>query len=157
MAFRWETNGSFLPALTALLRAAFPGWLDAFALVARVLAGLLVLGVSLWLGLRGSASRRESADAETSAANTLPRDLYVILLVLLLASPVVMPWYVLWLIPWLCFHPAPSGFVFSLLVPLSYLLSTQRFPLWLQVAEYLPVYALFARELLSRRGKGVGC
>jgi hypothetical protein len=149
MARYWESNGSLVPFLASVLRLVFPIAPHAASIAARVMAGALILAVSLWLGWRRAPNRERSA-AGGSAADTLPRDLYLILLVLLLASPVVMPWYLLWLIPWLCLYPAASGLVFSLLVPLSYLLSTHRFPTWLHVAEYVLVYALLAYEMLIR-------
>jgi hypothetical protein len=134
--------------------------------VARVLVGLLVLGFALWLGCRVSNRPHPTPDTpervhrpagdgkhvRRTPTPSLIRDLYLVTMVLFLLSPVVMPWYLVWVVPLLVFHRAPAGYVFSAVVVLSYLITVGRWRWWHPWVEYLPVYGLFAVELLRDLG-----
>jgi rSAM/selenodomain-associated transferase 1 len=45
----------------------------------------------------------------------------------LLLAPNVLPWYALWLLPWLVLSPVPAALLFTVTVPLAYLV----YPTWL--------------------------
>jgi alpha-1,6-mannosyltransferase len=148
MAASWEANSSLYSGVYRLAAAALPGVPDVARLAARGFLGLLIAGVSLTRG-----DRRPTAQTQGQQASLAPlvRDLYVVTMVLFLASPVVMPWYLIWIVPLLVFYAAPAGYAFSALVVLSYLIPAGRWRWWQPWAEYLPVYALFAVELLRAR------
>ena len=67
----------------------------------------------------------------------------------LLASPIVHPWYVVWLIPFLALRPRAWAFVWTGTVVLAYWVLTDwraagvwYLPGWVLALEYLPVYGL---------------
>lgn len=80
-----------------------------------------------------------------------------VLLCLLLASPVVHPWYVTWIVPFLCIVQLWAGVVWTLLVPLTYFLvlidyvnkGVWHLPLWVQVSEYTVLYLILFIELFG--------
>jgi hypothetical protein len=148
MAVSWQANSSLYLVVRRLAAAVLPGAPDAAQLIARGLLGLLVLAVALTRG-RGTPSTRDERPAASFAS--LARDLYVVTMVMLLASPVVMPWYLVWIVPLLLFYPASSGFAFSALVTLAYLQPVGRWYWWLSWVEYLPVCLLLAVDLLRDR------
>src|SRR5262249_19609436 len=125
-----------------LAAAVWPGAPETARLVARGMLGLLVVAVALTRG------RAEPAACDKASLTSLARDLYIVSVVLLLASPVVMPWYLVRIAPLLLFYPASSGFAFSALVTLSYLMPVGRWHWWLSWVEYLPVCLLLAVDLL---------
>jgi hypothetical protein len=65
-----------------------------------------------------------------------------------------MPWYLVWLVPFLALRPSPSGFAFTSLITLAYLIPAHRWRGWVLWVEYLPVYLLFAAEKLKERKRG---
>jgi alpha-1,6-mannosyltransferase len=148
MAASWEANSSLYWGVYRLTAAALPGVPDVARLAARGFLGLLIVALAVSRG-----RHRPTAHAEGRQASLVPlvRDLYVVTLVLFLASPVVMPWYLIWIVPLLVFYPAPAGYAFSALVVLSYLIPAGRWRWWLPWVEYLPIYTLFAVELLRAR------
>jgi len=73
---------------------------------------------------------------------------------LLLASPVVHPWYVIWLVPFLCIYPLWSGLVWSAVVNLSYVVlipyvteGVWRLSPWVMWVEYTFVYGFLLFEM----------
>lgn len=78
---------------------------------------------------------------------------FALQLTLLLTSPVVYPWYLLWvlfLVPLVA--RGDSVLVWSATIGLSYLLGRLgvgwTLPAWVLLLEYVPVYAVLARDLL---------
>jgi alpha-1,6-mannosyltransferase len=71
---------------------------------------------------------------------------------LLLIYPAFHPWYLCMLIPLLCFVPSRAWILFSLLLPFSYLkylTDDGTMPLWITVAEFVPLYLLLIWEWVS--------
>ncbi|PIR15251.1 MAG: hypothetical protein COV48_15390 [Elusimicrobia bacterium CG11_big_fil_rev_8_21_14_0_20_64_6] len=78
------------------------------------------------------------------------------ILAVLLASPVVQPWYVLWALPLALLTPSPAALAWSWVVGFMYFAldpalkaSSARLPWWhwLWIGEYALVYGLLARSL----------
>jgi hypothetical protein len=118
--------------------------------VARVVVGLFVLAVAVFVSFRPWHPTREAL---------------VTLAALLLLSPTVHPWYLLWFAPLLVLHPSRGLLLWTALVPLSYFLAatdpTSQPPGgWLLYVEYLPVLAVLVWEVRRSRHHGLpdpGC
>ncbi len=137
-AERWETNSLLFPLLRALVDER---WI-ANAVVAVVLGGMV-----LFLLFRCDL-REERSFVWANFYN---------LGALFLLSPVGNPWYFLWIVPFLCIFPLFSWLLLSGLLSLYYLsfyfiyrdmAETFRWVVWL---EYIPFYAIFIWEWMSRR------
>jgi hypothetical protein len=114
-AVRFEFNGSVYQVAALALAPR----------TARVVLGLLLLGVLgvLW---------RRRIDAETAA--------FVWIGGLLLASPIVHPWYLTWLVPFFAWRTAPWAMTWTGTVFLAYAV----LPRWLaEGVWHLPVWALW--------------
>ena len=114
---------------------------------------LTVLTVAAWIFVRpgDTAARSEAAEnAGTGSLLTLP-DLYRIYLLIsvhtLLLYPALYPWYLVWLIPLLCFFPSPGWLYFSWASSLIY--TTWPTPTWVLWVEYVPLYTLLGKEIVS--------
>lgn len=122
----FEFNGSVYPILAQVWSPATTRWLLAGALT-------LVLAVMWW--------RR--VEAESAMLGWVGA--------LLLASPIVHPWYVTWLVPFLAWRREPWLLAWSGTIVLSYLVlpgwwaeGVWRLPGWVPFVEYAPVYAMLA-------------
>lgn len=93
-ASRWQFNAGYFAALNALV----PG-------AARLLSGLTVLGLALWIAWA------KTLDAAQQAAWTL--------FLLVVLSPAVMPWYLLWCLPLAVLAGEMIPVYFSMAVGLS--------------------------------------
>jgi alpha-1,6-mannosyltransferase len=68
---------------------------------------------------------------------------------ILLIYPALHPWYLSVLIPFLCVIPSRAWLYLSLVLPLSYLkylTSDGAMPVWVSLAQFIPLYALLALE-----------
>jgi hypothetical protein len=130
-AARWEFN----PALFALFRLALP---DGVARAAAGAAYLLLL-LQLW--------RLHTKDVKGSSP---PRGDWV-LGGLLLFSPVINPWYLLWILPFAALFPSRAAWTASLLLLLAYAHPLGRYdlPVWVSVAEFLPIAVALVFDLLQ--------
>jgi alpha-1,6-mannosyltransferase len=71
---------------------------------------------------------------------------------LLLIYPAFHPWYLCTLMPLLCLVPARAWILFSLLLPFSYLkylTDDGTMPIWITVAEFVPLYVLLIWERVN--------
>lgn len=91
-------------------------------------------------------------------ADDAARYLCGMMLAVLLASPVVQPWYVLWALPLALLSPTPAALAWSWVVGFMYFAidpalreSSARLPWWhwLWIAEYVVVYGLLGRSFLQ--------
>jgi len=89
-------------------------------------------------------------------ADDAARYLCGMILAVLLASPVVQPWYVLWALPFALLAPSPAALAWSWIVGFMYFAidpalreSSARLPWWhwLWIGEYVLVYGLLGRSL----------
>ncbi len=85
------------------------------------------------------------------------RDLFIIMTLVFLLSPVQNPWYLCWTVPFLCLFHSRSLILLTGLVGLYYLdfyfdyQEITRYSLWIPWFEYLPFYILLTMELWRRR------
>ena len=145
---RWEANASVYELFKRLFGEGDEGRAMARAKEMARLAGALALLVTAWLAWRARA-RPESAT-------------YWLMLVLLLVSPVVYPWYLTWclcLVPLLRGPQGMAALVWSGTAALAY--TAWHRPSWLappgvSLGMYAPVYGALAIEGVAwlRRGAG---
>jgi hypothetical protein len=93
-----------------------------------------------------------------AAGRDLARAAFWTLAGLILVSSQVHPWYLLWLLPFLALSPSRAWLAFTFLVALSYethalyaATGVWREPNAIRAAQYVPLYALLAVELIARR------
>lgn len=133
----WQFNAGYFGALQYL----FPG-------AARLLSGLSILGLALWIAWS------KALDASQQAAWTL--------FLLVILSPVVMPWYLLWCLPLAALAGEMIPMYFSVAAGLSILVMIDGVEhawwLWLQhlpllAAVYFRLCVTFARSrAMDRHG-----
>jgi hypothetical protein len=136
----WEANGSLYELFKHVFGSRSDYAMQRSKDLARMIGPLLILLAMMVLWWK----RVGAADAG-----------YWLMLLVLLVSPVVYPWYLLWM---LCFVPltrAPgwTGLVFAATVCVNYMLWHQAvwvLPGRLLMAEYLPVYAALGYEAMAR-------
>ena len=97
-------------------------------------------------------------DEATQSLSTL-RDVFIIMALVFLLSPVQNPWYLCWVLPFLCIFPWRSWILLTGLVGLYYLefyfdyQDLRQYIPWIPWFEYLPFYLLLAWELLKKRNR----
>jgi hypothetical protein len=156
MATYWVSNASLYPWIERFAGIVLPGRPDAAGYpLAGAAARLLVTVAVLLIALLAGRKRAKAPAGPGGAAGfeELVRDLYLLTMTVFLLSPVVMPWYLVWLVPFLLVRPAPSGFAFTALVTLAYLIPAHRWRWWFSWVEYAPVYLLFAAEMIRGRSR----
>ena len=90
-------------------------------------------------------------DEATQSLSTL-RDVFIIMALVFLLSPVQNPWYLCWVLPFLCIFPWRSWILLTGLVGLYYLefyfdyQDMRQYIPWIPWFEYLPFYLLLAVE-----------
>ncbi len=158
-ASRWVANESIFGLVRAGLEAIdpAPALKGAIALASRLLPGGASPDVLYGFVHPGELARGACALAAALVGAALVwrrveplRGLFVMTGALLLLSPTLHPWYLLWILPWLSLFPSPAWLSLSGLVLLSYLNAgvpreAEPYP-WIRWIEYLPFYALLARE-----------
>jgi hypothetical protein len=149
MATYWVSNASLYPWIERFAGIVLPGRPDAARSAARLLVTMAVLLIALLAGRKRAMA--PAGPGGGARFEELVRDLYLLTMTVFLLSPVVMPWYLVWLIPFLLVRPAPSGFAFTALVTLAYLIPAHRWLWWFSWVEYVPVYCLFAAEMICPR------
>jgi alpha-1,6-mannosyltransferase len=100
---------------------------------------------ALLLGTLVMISRRPS----NSYADIIDKGYATFSAYLLLIYPAFHPWYLCMLISMLCIVPARAWILFSLLLPLSYLkylTEDGTMPLWITLAQFIPLYLLLISE-----------
>ncbi len=135
--FRLEFNSSVHAVARALLaRAGAPHALR------DGLPSLLPLGVIAAQPLLFRAAGRD-----------LPRALFLTLGALVVVGSQVHPWYMIWILPFAAARGSAPWIAFSLLVFLSYAThalhqatGVWREPVWVRAAQYVPLFALLARD-----------
>lgn len=129
----WVFNPSLYAAVKAILGGATAG---------KIFLGVLLIGFAFWW----------------AGINRLDPVRYAFgcFFGLLLASPVVHPWYVTWVIPFACFFPTKSGLAWPGLVFLSYHVLIRyvssgiwHLASWVIIVEYGVLYTLMIWDLKS--------
>jgi alpha-1,6-mannosyltransferase len=78
-------------------------------------------------------------------------------LLMILMPAALHPWYVILIIPFLAFYPSAAWLIFSCAVVLSYLKYVPpegKMPVWILLAEYLPLFALLTFGFILRKAGG---
>lgn len=112
------------------------------SLIARMVSGLAVLVVVVWLARR-----------DTGQAEGFPNFGVAALGALIILGPTVMPWYVTWLLPLAVLAGERPWVYFSALVCLSFLVMVgQKEQPWTSVVEYSLLGVIFWIDWYRRRG-----
>jgi len=132
----YEIFNPGLPQI-ALLRAA-----ELFSLPSSSIRFVLFFSLLAFLMLFIRRTEEHSNDLVTKC--------YIVLSgYLLLIYPALHPWYLSVLIPFLCVIPSRAWLYLSLVLPLSYLkylTSDGAMPVWVSLAQFIPLYVLLALE-----------
>ncbi len=154
---RWEMNDALYMLLhwlvQSLVKIAGSG-VDQSQFIARLLTGLLLAGVVIWVIRPGIDEGVE-----------LVRKCLVIIAALFLLSPTQFPWYFVWFLPFLVLCRRWSLLLLTLLLPLYYLRyyflarnQVEFFDQGIVWLEHVPVWLMLAREwYLKRRGQLQAC
>jgi alpha-1,6-mannosyltransferase len=149
-ATHWKTASAVMPNLERLLAVLSPFQADATTInrAARVLVGVLLAGIVVWLARKPIVSPQD----------LIERTLWTVAALYLL-SPSQFPWYLIWLQPLLCLRPERGWLLATVLVPLYYVsfyfyATDQAWifrdgVVWL---IWLPIWAVLIRDALGRRG-----
>jgi hypothetical protein len=117
--------------------------------VARGVAMLLLFGLLGYVLLRIRSRLREGADG-VFAAGFAAAGAW-----LLLVPTALHAWYVIWILPFLVIVPAAAWVWLSGAVALSYLkYPWSEMPLWVRLAEFVPLYTLLIWQWRRRAGRG---
>jgi len=104
-----------------------------------------------------SLPQKELDDA-TPALSVL-RDIFIIMALVFLLSPVQNPWYLCWVLPFLCIFPWRSWILLTGLVGLYYLefyfdyQDMRQYISWIPWFEYTPFYLLLGWEFMKLKPK----
>jgi hypothetical protein len=149
-AARWQNNDSLFAILLFIFESV-PG-LQAVSFYSVNLAVFLTKATvaSTLLGTVAYLLFRQKNNAgELSGL----RDIFLMMGLVFLLSPVQNPWYLGWVVPFLCFFPRNSWILLTGLVGLYYLdfyfvyQEVKQYSSWIAWVEYPPFYILLAREL----------
>ena len=80
-------------------------------------------------------------------------------LLMILMPAALHPWYVILVIPFLVIYPSPAWLIFTCTVSLSYLKYTSPqgiMPMWVLLAEYVPLFVMLSAEFVLSSNKGRG-
>lgn len=114
-------------------------------LLSKITVLLVLTGTLLFLLIRKTRPAADSSDCV--------RDMFLIMSLVFLLSPVQNPWYLCWTVPFLCFFPMRSFILLTGLVGLYYLdfyfdyQEISHYSPWIPWVEYSPFYALLGLEL----------
>jgi hypothetical protein len=134
---------SFNLGLKYLVLRLIPG-LDYYLLSLLFIIVLAIVGVIVFL--------KEKKDIEVL------RHAYILTGLLLILMPASLhPWYVILIIPFLVIYPNPAWLMFSCTVTLSYLKYTSpqgAMPIWVLLAEYLPLFVILTAGFILSQYSG---
>ncbi|OGW28817.1 MAG: hypothetical protein A3K09_06850 [Nitrospinae bacterium RIFCSPLOWO2_12_FULL_47_7] len=147
-ASRWENNDSLF-AILLYLFSSIPGLQSASFLSGNIAAflckatvALILLTVLLYLLAR---------EREEGSLNDM-NDIFIMLGLVFLLSPVQNPWYLVWIVPFLCFFPGKSWILLTCLAGLYYLgfyfdyQEIKQYKPWIPWFEYPLFYYFLAAE-----------
>ncbi|MFQ5450650.1 MAG: hypothetical protein ACE5E9_08460 [Nitrospinaceae bacterium] len=153
----WQSNDSLFSLLVyffgnvlrlnSLDITVFSNGLPTF--LSKLIAALVVVGVMVYLLVR-RAPPTDSTRGEV-------QNIFLLMCLVFLLSPVQNPWYLCWVLPFLCFFPWWSWILLTGLEGLYYLdfyfdyQEIQNYSVWIPWLEYTPFYILLFLEL-NRKG-----
>ncbi|SVE24069.1 uncharacterized protein METZ01_LOCUS476923, partial [marine metagenome] len=122
---------------------------DMATFLSKATAGIILAGTLVYFLVRQS---RQPIDNERAV-----REMFILMALVFLLSPVQNPWYLCWVVPFLCVFHFRSFILLTGLVGLYYLdfyFDYQEIPLyswWLPWFEYAPFYVYLIFEIWERR------
>ena len=124
---------------------------DMATFLSKATAGIILAGTLVYFLVRQS---RQPIDNERAV-----REMFILMALVFLLSPVQNPWYLCWVVPFLCVFHFRSFILLTGLVGLYYLdfyFDYQEISLyswWLPWFEYVPFYVYLIFEIWERRRK----
>jgi hypothetical protein len=151
----WQSNDSIFSCLVFIFKN-LPGELSNISFLSNPLpiflskltAVCILMGVLIWLLLKNTSL---SKDPETFL-----KQLFILMALVFLLSPIQNPWYLCWVVPFLCLFPLRSWILLTGLVGLYYLdfyfdyQEIQSWKIWIPWIEYLPFYLLLILDLQNK-------
>ena len=122
---------------------------DMATFLSKATAGIILAGTLVYFLVRQS---RQPIDNERAV-----QEMFILMALVFLLSPVQNPWYLCWVVPFLCVFHFRSFILLTGLVGLYYLdfyFDYQEIPLyswWLPWFEYVPFYVYLIFEIWERR------
>ncbi|MBI4383621.1 MAG: hypothetical protein HY579_06265 [Nitrospinae bacterium] len=166
----WENNDSLFALLVYFFGdvlglkslEGFPLSTNLATFLSKAAVAAVLLGTLIYLLSSGRAGKERPDPFPT---RTL-KNLFVMMALAFLLSPVQNPWYLGWSVPFLCFFPHRSWILLTGLTGLYYLdfyfdyQEIRPYSLWIPWFEYAPFYLLLAlenrarlKELFARKGR----
>ena len=108
----------------------------------------ILMGVLIWLLLKNTSLSEDP--------KTFLKQLFILMALVFLLSPIQNPWYLCWVVPFLCLFPLRSWILLTGLVGLYYLdfyfdyQEIQSWKIWIPWIEYLPFYLLLILDLQNK-------
>ena len=151
----WQSNDSIFALLVYFFTEVLPSGIAGQTVLSQSIPTLaakasVVLILSLTL-LYLLARRQPGQEAHQNAV----QDIFILLGLVFLLSPVQNPWYLTWVVPFLCVFPKKAWILLTGLVGFYYLdfyfdyQEIQHLSQWIPWWEYLPFYALLAWEYFT--------
>lgn len=117
--------------------------------LSKVTVVVILIGAVIYLLIRKGVLQK--------SAEELMRDIFVLMSLVFLLSPVQNPWYLSWVVPFMCLFPWRSWILLTGLVGLYYLdfhfdyQDIPQYSQWIPWMEYSPFYIYLAFELWQNR------
>jgi hypothetical protein len=153
----WQSNDSLFALLLYFLKDIIELGVDAEI---PVFGNSMILGKSIMalvvLGSVATLLIKNIPDADST--EEWVRNLFIVMTLVFLISPVQNPWYLCWVIPFLCLFHSRSLILLTGLVGLYYLdfyfdyQDLTQYSVWIAWFEYTPFYLYLIWEL--KRSKG---
>jgi alpha-1,6-mannosyltransferase len=151
----WKTVSAIMPnleRLLGLLFSPFQAEASTVSRAARVLVGILLAVIILWIARKPLAGPQDLIERALLTVASL-----------YLLSPSQFPWYLIWLQPLLCVRPERGWLLATALVPLYYVSfyfnATDRAWMFREIivwAIWLPIWATLIKDALDRRSNERG-
>ena len=152
----WQSNDSIFASLLFLFKS-LPGDLNSITFLSNSLPVFLskltvvsiLMGVLIWLLLKNTSLVKDP--------QVFLKQIFMLMALVFLLSPVQNPWYLCWVVPFLCLFPNRSWILLTGLVGLYYLdfyfdyQETQSWSQWIPWVEYLPFYLLLIWDFRNKK------
>jgi len=151
----WQSNDSIFALLVYFFSEALPSGIAGQTVLSQSIPTLaakasvvLILSLTLLYLLVRPQSGQDTQE-------NVVRDIFILLALVFLLSPVQNPWYLTWVVPFLCVFPKKAWILLTGLMGFYYLdfyfdyQEIQQYSRWTPWLEYLPFYALLAWEYFN--------
>jgi len=151
----WQSNDSIFACLVFIFQN-LPGDLSNISFFSNPLPILLskltvvcvLMGVLIWLLLKKTSL--------VENPQTFLKQLFILMALVFLLSPIQNPWYLCWVVPFLCLFPLRSWILLTGFVGLYYIdfyfdyQEIQSWTKWTPWVEYLPFYFLLVWDFFNK-------